>query len=307
MSNEFKIGLTVIIAFVAVYLGLRFLMDEPIFQTTQEVVTTFERVDGLATGNIVYMNGVRIGAVRSINFTDDNLVRVGMGIDHGVQIPVDSKARLSSVNILEGKAILIERGTSDEILADGGYIEGIYVDTFLETLGDMGDELGDDISASVNELNVFLAQLNRAFDDERRESIGESILNVESATSAVSRLLAERERELDQAILSASRILAQLDTMATDNRAEVDSLMANLNESSKDLRKVSRELDQTVNHLNDMLLKINEGDGTLGKLMNDPSLYNNADSLSVELRNLIKGINDNPGRYLRHMNLIDVF
>jgi len=307
MSNELKIGLTVVLAVFAAYIGFRFMSDMPIFRQANEIVTTFDRVDGLGAGNIVFMNGVRIGSVRTIELTSDNRVRVVLAIESNINIPLDSKARITSAGLLEGKSIIIERGTSDQYVEFGGEIEGIYVDSIMEAFAERGEDLGEDISTSFSELNQFLMQLNNTLDDDRRESIGLTIQNIETTTTAVSEVLSSRQRELEDAISSANRMMAQLDTMMTDNRPRADSLMANLQDSSEELKKISRELDQSVDHLNQILLKINDGEGTIGKLINDPSLYNNTDSLSVELRNLIKGINENPGRYLRHMSLIEIF
>lgn len=307
MSNEIKVGITVILAIIAGYIGFRFMSDMPIFRQSHEIITTFERVDGLGTGNLVYMNGVKIGSVKNIQLTSDNLVRVTLSIELDVNIPDDSIAQLTSIGLLDGKAIVIQRGSSEQNIGYGEELEGIYIDTMMETLAEKGQELGDDITDSFTELNQFLMQLNRTLDDESRETIGQAINNIEVTTSTVSELLTSRQQELEQAIISANNMLAQLDTLMTDSRPHADTLMANLKESSEDLKKISKELDETVDHLNQILLKINDGDGTIGRLINDPSLYENADSLSIELRNLIKGINENPGRYLRHMTLIEVF
>ncbi len=307
MSNEIKVGITVILAIIAGYIGFRFMSDMPIFRQSHEITTTFERVDGLGTGNLVYMNGVKIGSVKNIQLTSDNLVRVTLSIELDVNIPDDSIAQLTSIGLIDGKAIVIQRGSSDQSIGYGEEIEGVYIDTMMETLAEKGQELGDDITESFTELNRFLMQLNRTLDEDSRETISQAINNIEVTTSTVSELLTSRQQELEQAIISANNMLAQLDTLMTDSRPHADTLMANLKESSEDLKKISKELDETVDHLNQILLKINDGDGTIGRLVNDPSLYENADSLSIELRNLIKGINENPGRYLRHMSLIEVF
>jgi phospholipid/cholesterol/gamma-HCH transport system substrate-binding protein len=307
MSNELKVGITVILAIIAGYIGFRFMSDMPVFRQSHEIITTFDRVDGLGTGNLVYMNGVKIGSVKRIDLTPDHRVRVTLSIELDIDIPDDSVALLTSIGLLDGKAIVIQRGSSAQPIGYNEEIEGIYVDTMMETLAEKGQELGDDITDSFTELNQFLMQLNSTLDEENRQAIGQAITNIEVTTGTVSELLTSRQKELEEAIISANQMLAQLDTLITDSRPHADTLMINLKESSEDLKKISKELDETVNHLNQILLKINEGDGTLGRMVNDPSLYQNADSLSIELRNLIKGINENPGRYLRHMNLIEVF
>jgi phospholipid/cholesterol/gamma-HCH transport system substrate-binding protein len=102
-------------------------------------------------------------------------------------------------------------------------------------------------------------------------------------------------------------MLSQLDTLATDNRARVDSIMTSLEQNIGELENLRTELESATSNLNTILEKINNGDGTLGRLVNDPSVYENIDELTIEIKNLVKGINENPGRYLRHMSIIDVF
>ncbi|MEX0994921.1 MAG: MlaD family protein [Balneolaceae bacterium] len=307
LSNETKIGLTVLLAVLVGYVGFRYMSDAPIFRQSNEIVTEFNRVDGLTTGSVVYTNGVRIGSVRRITLQQDGSVRIVLTIERDVQIPRGSIAYLTSIGLIDGKAIVIERGDSDELVPYGGEIEGRYQDTMMETLAERGQELGDDISASFTELNQFLMQLNATLTDEGSQNIRESLKNVESATRNISELLESRQEELKQTISSANRAIGQLDTLTTESRPKVDSVLTNLDRTIQELNKRSRELDRTVDELNQILTKINEGEGTLGLLVNDPSLYHQADSLSVEIRNMIRDLNENPGRFLRHMNLIEIF
>ncbi len=70
---------------------------------------------------------------------------------------------------------------------------------------------------------------------------------------------------------------------------------------------LSTELNKSTLTLNNILNKIDSGEGTLGKLVSDPSLYNNLDTLSVNLNQLIKDIQADPKKYLKHMRLVEVF
>lgn len=307
MSNELKTGLTVVLAILVAYFGFRFMSDVPLFRQSHEIVTTYDRVDGLGSGGMIYMNGVRIGSVKNIELMSDQRVRVILAIEADVDIPDDSVARLTSKGILDGKAIVIERGSSDSMVAHGGEIEGVYVDTVMETLEQRGQELGDDVSTSVRELTAFLEQLNRTLDEEGGDAIKQTFMNVEETTQVLSQLLTSRQDELEQTITSMNRAMAQLDTLTTDSRPQVEQMLTNLNASSEEISRASKDLDQTVGQLNEILEKINNGQGTIGRMVNDPSLYENADSLSLEMRGLIQSIQENPGRYLRHMSLIEIF
>ena len=307
MSNEVKVGITVLLAFLVAIVGFRFMRDVPIFRQTLEISTTFDRGDGISQGSTVNVKGVKVGSVRTVQLTPENRVRVTMRLDGTTQIPKGSVAQLTSLGIVEGKSVVIQLGDSDEMVEFGDEIEGVYVESITEVLGSRGDEIAGDVSESLSELNIFLRQLNATFDDEARTSLDETLLNASKATQQIASILEDKQDDIDRAISSGTRMLSQLDTLATDNRARVDSIMTSLEKNINELESLRLEMESATSNLNVILEKINNGDGTLGKLVNDPSMYDNLDELAIEIKNLVKGINENPGRYLRHMSIIDIF
>lgn len=307
LSNEAKVGITVFLAVVVAIIGFRFMRDVPIFGTSLNISSTFEKADGISNGSLVYIRGVRVGSVNSVQLTPENNVRVGMSIDTDVNIPDDSRANLTSLGIVEGKSIVIEMGSSSQFVETGDEIAGTYAQTIMETLGEQGEQLGSDVSNSINELNQFLRQLNETVDDETRGKLDETLSNLLDSSERVANLLEEKRGDIDLAIESGSRVISQLDTLATNNRPKVDSLMTSLEENVRELSVVREELETASASLNQLLDKLNNGEGTMGKLINDPSVYENLDSLTIELNKLVKGINEDPGKYLKHMSIIEVF
>lgn len=307
LSNEVKVGITVFLAVVVAIIGFRFMRDVPLFGSSLKISSTFEKADGISTGSLVYVKGVRIGSVNSVGLNPENNVRVGMSIDTDIRIPTDSKASLTSLGIVEGKSIVIELGNASEFVETGDTIVGDYAQTIMETLGQQGEQLGSDVSNSINELNQFLRQLNETVDDETRVKLDETLNNLVNASNRVATLLEQKQGDIDQAIESGSRVISQLDTLTTENRPKVDSLMTSIQENVDQLSVVREELEMATGSLNSILDKLNAGEGTMGKLINDSSVYDNLDSLTIELNRLVKGINEDPGRYLKHMSVIEVF
>lgn len=307
ISSETKVGITVLLAALAAFIGFRFMSDVPILSQSQKIQTTFERADGLGTGSQVFVRGVKVGSVSEIQLLQSDSVRVTMRIDMVQPIPEGSVAYLTSLGLIEGKSIVLELGTSDDYVEFGGTVKGVYVESMMESLGSRGQQLGDDLSSTFTELNSFLEQLNNTLDEDARTSLNETLENTSVATRQVKELLDEKKQDIDSAISSGSSMMAQLDTLASDNRPRVDSLMVSLEENIKELEKIRVELEGASAGLNEILQKINSGQGSIGKMVNDPSLYNNLDSLSNEMNELLKGINEDPGRYLRHMKIIELF
>ena len=306
-SNEAKVGLTVLLAVIVAIIGFRFMRDIPIFRQAMQVSAVFERADGISNGNLVYIKGVRVGSVNRVQLMQDANVRIHMRIDSEIPIPRNSTANLTSLGIVEGKSIVIELGTSSEYIQYGDEIDGFYTETMMEVLGQKGEELGDDVSNTIYELNQFLRQLNATLDDDTRATLDQTLRSTMETTGRIAAILEGKKDEIDTAIDAGSRMLIQLDTLVTESRPRVDSLMFTVEQSIRDLEQVRLELETATASLNQILEKMNHGEGTIGRLLNDPSVYENLDSLTIELNNLVKGINENPGRYLRHMSIIDIF
>ncbi|MFH5831414.1 MlaD family protein [Halalkalibaculum sp. DA384] len=307
ISNELKVAITIIASLVVAFLGFRVMQDMPVFRQSHKINAYFDRVDGLSAGNYVYINGVKVGSVKQIELAGGDSVLVGMTFDLGVDIPRGSVAVLESSGLLNEKAIIIQKGTSDELVPYDGYIKGRYEGGMMETLQNEGEKLSSNVSSSFNKLNTLLEQLNRTLTKENRGRIEQTLSNLESTSNNVSELVNGKRDELESSIDHANSILANIDTLTTDNREQIDSALVQMNSSLQEVELLSKELTETSNRLNTIMGKIENGDGTLGKLVNDPSLYNRYDSLAAEMKTLIEGINKDPQKYLKHMRLIEVF
>jgi len=246
INSEVKVGITVLLAAVAAVIGFRFMSDIPVFKQAQEYTSTFERVDGLGTGSQVIIRGVKVGSVNRVQLVESDSVMITMRLDLDERLPKNSVARLTSLGLIEGKSIVIERGDSDEYIEEGGRVKGIYVDSMMEVLGERGEEIGEDLSDSFTELNQFLRQLNKTLDDESSASLDRTIHNVESVTRNISDVLDSKKEEINEAIASGSSMMGQLDTMATTNRPKVDSLMASLEYNVRELEKVRVEIESAL-------------------------------------------------------------
>lgn len=307
ISNELKVALTILAALFVGFIGYRMMSDLPLLRQSQVIHAYFERADGLTPGNSVYINGVRVGSVKKIELLRGDSVEVTMNFDLGVEIPRNSVAYLESSGLLDEKAIVVERGDAKETLEYGDYIRGQYRGGMMETLKEEGEQLSEDVSESFEKLNGLLAQLNAMFDDETKGKFDSVIRDLQNTSQNISHLLENKREDMESSLEHAERFLANVDTVSTRNKSRVDSVMIGLDRSINELETLSRDLKETNAELNEILTKINNGEGSLGKMLNDSTLYDNLESMSGEMNTLIKNINEDPGKYLKHMRLIEIF
>lgn len=307
ISNELKVALTILAALILGFVGYRLMSDLPVLRQSNVIHTYFERADGLSPGNSVYIKGVRVGSVKRMELLPGDSVEVTMNFDLDVEIPRNSIAYLESSGLLDEKAIIVERGDSDLNLQYGDYIKGEYRGGMMETLKQEGEQLSEDVSESFEKLNQLLAQLNIMLDDTTRGKVNEVLEDLQTTAETVSRIFENQSEDMELSVEHARKFLANMDTISTRNQSRVDSVLIGLDSSVKELEILSRDLNKTNAELTQILSKINEGEGSLGKMINDPTLYHNLESLSGEMDSLVKSINEDPGRYLKHMRLIEIF
>lgn len=307
ISNEFKVAITILAAIVVGFLGYREMSDLPLFRQSMIVHTYFSRTDGLSPGNYVYINGVKVGSVKKMELTSGDSVEVTLSFDLGVNLPKNSVAHVESSGLLDEKAIVVKRGDAPQNLEYGDYMKGVYNGGMLETLKTEGQQLSEDVSESFGKLNTLLAQLNTMLNDTTKSRLDSVLQNLNSTSGNISKIFEKRRTDIESSINHAQQILANVDTISTNNKSRVDSVITGLDQSLDELQKLSHDLKDTNSQLNQILSKINNGQGSLGKMVNDPTLYNNLESLSGQMNTLIKNINENPRKYLKHMSLIQVF
>ncbi|MEQ8524115.1 MlaD family protein [Gracilimonas sp.] len=307
MSNELKIGLTVVVAIIVAFIGYRIMKDIPLFRTSTTIYTKFDQVYGLIPGNVVNVKGFKIGSVKEMELLVSDSTLVTMNIEEGYQIPKGSIAVLKSSGVLGGKFIEIQKADSTEMVPHQGTIEGVFEQGMMDTFAEEGEKLSNDISASIRGVERLVTSLNETMNEKNKENISGIIQNLKSSTGSLNQLIQKKQSDLDAMITSAKNTMQNMDDLSSENKEKLSSLIDNLEVTSAELETLSSGLNETNLTLNEVLTKINNGEGTLGKMINDPSLYNNVDSLSFNLNRLIKNMNDDPGKYLKHMRLIEVF
>jgi len=307
ISNELKVALTILVAILVGFIGYRLMSDLPMFRQSNIVHSYFDRTDGLSPGNYIYINGVKVGSVKKLELVNGDSVAVTMGVDLEVEIPKNSVAYLQSSGLLDEKAIILEPGDAEENLQYGDFVKGVYRGGMMETLKQQGEQLSEDVSASFQKLNKFLAQLNTMLDDDAKGRVDSVLMNMAKTSNEISDLFEKRRSDIEASITHARQFLANVDTVGARNKSRIDSVLAGLDRSLSEFEDLSQDLNETNSELNQILTKINNGEGSLGKMLNDPSLYDNLESLSAEMNSLVKNINENPRKYLKHMRLIEVF
>ena len=308
LSNELKIGITVFAAIIIAFVGFRIMRDQPVFRQAKFLHTSFDRVDALLPGNVVQIKGYKIGSVKEMTFSPEtDSTRVVLGITADFMIPKGSKVVLKKPGPLGAVSLEIVKSDNSEYMPWDSYIPGEIDGGVFGAISEKGEVIADDLSKSLKEINSMMVRIDSSMYGNDRDPIRNILDNFDNTSKDIQQLVAKRKSEIDSMLISMSNITQNFDELTTNNKEEIDSMLTYMKDASLELEKLSVGLNETNTSLNEMLTRINNGEGTMGKLMNDESLYVNLDSLSFNLNELVKNIQKDPRKYLKHMRLVEVF
>lgn len=308
ISNELKVGLTIIAATAIFILGVRYFEDLPLFATTYDLAAEFDNAGGLIAGNLVRVNGVNVGSVNEVKISrETGKVDVKFHVDRGIAVTEGSYAVVTGFDALGAVRMDLYLGPPDgPIIPEGGLVA---VGKGSDLLGDMSaraPEIADKLSSVLDGLDDVLAEtgtmLSQPESDLRR-----TLKSVEGSVTQLEMLLTSERERIRQILQNVEEASGSLNTLATENGPAVTDLVASLNKTIVKLDTELAGLGETTKGLNELLTKINEGQGTLGKLVNDPSMYHKMDSTLNGINSLLSDFKTNPGKYLGEMKLVDIF
>lgn len=290
-SKEVLIGALVIVALGLLFVGIDFLKGINVFKAANYFYATYDNVQGIAQSAPVTLNGYKIGLVREIHYNYDNPghVTVEFSVDKNLRLPKGSKAVVTA-DILGTASINLVLGNS----AEGFYAVG---DTVLSAtdagmLASVSDNLMPAVSSIFPKIDTLLTSLNRVASNP---SLTKSIDRFDDITL-----------ELNSSIKSLRGVLAAMGPVASD----VKSITANVDSITSDLAGVSHQLNEahvdsimnslqtTVANLEVLTAQLNDPNSSIGKLTNDPALYDNINATVVSLDSLFTDIKKNPKRYI---------
>ncbi len=297
LSNEIKLGM-VIFAAVIVFVGGMIYLRGVDFQKREYSLTIFyNNVNGLQEGNPITIAGLAVGKVEEMKLVG-TAIAVKVQIQNKVQFPVDSKAYIKSSSLMGGKLIAITPGTESTMLHNGDTLTGSYEADLTELTSTLAP-------ISSNVLGI-LERVNTTFDEKTRGNIQNILADVNRSSAELEHIIHDEGQRLDFAIgnfgmfsSNLSRFAVNLDTIALSQRNNLDTSMAAIRVVTYNLQQASENLRSTTQSLDIVLNKIEKGQGTLGKLVQEEKLYDDIDSLASNLNLLVKDLRENPAKYVK--------
>lgn len=291
-TKEIKIAVLTIVSGTMLYTGFNFLKGSDTFSRINYYSVYYNNVDGLVAGNPVYVNGFSVGQVKNLELTSDNRVKVLLQVASDVSLSDSTVAKLMNGSLLGGKSIVLVPKKGNKILVDGDSIA-----SFAEP--GMADVLMNKAEPIMQNFDKTLTSANKILDEENQKKIAQLLVNLEAITKNTNDLLMANKAS----IASTTSNLSTLTNSLIETEKQFKPILSNLNsfsDSLKDarLKATVAQANKTMANLDETITKINKGNGSIGKLINEDSLYVHLDKTIKDLDKVFIDMKERPSRYV---------
>lgn len=293
-SKEIKIAIAAIVAVVIVYLGIIFMKGLKLFGTDNIYYVEMKNVAGLSKAGEVIANGMNIGSVKDISYDSKRqMLTVAVELNEGFSLPRNSHATTTKDMLGAPKMNIILGENPNDLLTVGDTIYGEGGGDLMSSIGDMVPQL----KALMPKLDSILSAVNTLTNDP---ALATSLQNMEyitnnlkTTTDDVNQLM---RRDVPQLMGHANNICTNLETTTSQlNQLDLAGMASNANATLE-------SANQAVSELQSFTSQLNNQHSSLGKLMNDPSIYNHLDSTMNNASRLLEDLRLHPKRYV-HFSL----
>ncbi len=306
IKREYTIALMVLAGIGLLIFGINYLKGLDLFQKRNVFHAIYNDISGINESTPVYYNGFRVGQVIESELLSDGRIKLSFQIDESeLVIPEDTKVQIYSSDIFS-RSLKLLMGQSSTPAERGATLEGDAQMSLTDAVSSQIDPLKKRAESMITNVDSLLTRLQLILNDQATADIDSGFTSIRrtleafqrsaeridalivaesnniSATVNNLRVITENVVGYNQKLIS---ILSNLDSVTTIMaRGDLDNVMRNMNESSAQLKTIMNDL--------------NAGQGTMGALLKNDSLYNNLESASRELDLLIEDLRVNPNRYV---------
>ena len=294
LTKEIKTALLVLTSIILFIWGFNFLKGRDLFSKELKIFAYFENVEGLSTASQVTFNGLAIGQIKTITYDAiKNQHMVEMKVNKDYPISKTSVAKIYEPGFIGGKSLMIVPNLLDKSnVVNGDIIKGELDLGQISKIMNSIEPLEKKIESLIENADALVVNLNSVLDANTKQNIQNSMTH-----------LSKTLEEFSVVANEAKNLLANNKTSLNNSIKNLESTSDNFNKLSKNLseleiKQIVNKLETTLSAVNNLMIDLNQGKGSMGKLLKDEKLYNNLTGASKELELLLADFKEQPKRYV---------
>ncbi|MBA3971546.1 MAG: MCE family protein [Bacteroidetes bacterium] len=308
ISKEVKVGIVTTIAIALFIYGFNFLKGKDLFSSQRKFYAVYNNIDGLVEANPLMINGYMVGMVGNIELAADTSgsVIVTLLLNDEIKVPKNSVAKVVSSNILGSKAIQLILGSGTMYAEDGDTLTATQEDDLKTSVNKTIAPLQEKAVSLIASIDSVMIVVQQVFNESARQNLAKSFESIKLAITSLETTSYRLDTMVSSEKAKISSILSKVNILATtlaNNSDKLGNVINNFSNISDSLAKSN--LTSAINNANvalsqtsTIMTKINSGQGTMGMLINNDSLYRKLDKSAEDLDRLLKDLRINPERYV---------
>ncbi len=307
VSNETKVGALTVVAITLIILGFNVLRGKTMFKSGNFIHAKFTDTKGLIVSNPVFINGYQVGAIFDIENTNDNLseITVAIRFNKAYKIPSNSIAAIQE-NPLGTNSISIVLGNASTYLNNEDTIKTAPSASLLGDIMNTLSPLGEQTKNTINSLEKVLTNINKVLNDQNKQNFSVILANLTETTKSLNTSMASIEgmlKKQDGSIVQSFDNVNSFTKNLNANNGKINSIIKNLDSTTQslkqaDLKNTIADLQTAIGELTTTLKKVNSGNGSASKLLNDGEMYNELKNTITSLNTLLDDVRVHPKRYI---------
>lgn len=286
LKSEARVGIFILAGALAALMALFLMTDPSMFRGRYSIFAVVENAAGLRRSDPVQMRGVNVGRVMSFEMVPAG-VNIELEIEGEYQVPDDSRVRLVGIGLLGGRTVEILPGGSPVMAEGGDILQGTVSSDVYGIVSDIGDEATDMIQLVANLLN-----------EPTVASFQTSAQELESLLTDFAVIAREQRSEITRLVESINEAARAVSSTTTSTAPALESIAVRADSALAAVNQNLEVLEPALADLRAIMARMERGEGTLGRLSRDDSLYVNLNAAASSLQLLLDDIRENPGRYI---------
>ena len=306
ISNETKVGSLTVIAITILIIGYNFLKGKDLFTNTVDYYAKYENINGIKVSNAILYNGFNVGKVTSLDLNEKGEVIATLTLQPDVKIPINTIAKIASQDLLGAKAIVLLFSDARTYHQEGDTLQSDVEMSLSESVNTQVLPVKAKAEKLLGTMDSILISVQTILNPNFRNNIDESFSSIKRSIETLEKTANRIDTLVKFQSARFANITANIESITSNlknNNQKITDILTNLNQISDSITKVN--FVQTIDNANRAIAqvasiteKINNGQGTLGQLVNDEQLYHNINQTAADLDKLMVDLRLNPKRYV---------
>ena len=288
-TKSILIAVSFIVAMVLFVWGFNFLKGKSILNNQYNFYAVYNNSKGLLPGDLVTINGMQVGTVSSLKFhpKQDGSIVVEFTTNNKLNIPDNSVVKLSS-SLMGSVSLNLILGNSDVFAQSGDTLMAALDNGAMDMVAETIMPLKDNLETLLVSLNDLTSNLNDLLNQGLKNSINEGVSSFASSMNNIETISSDLQQLVDSNDGKLTMVVNNLETI-TDNFGVVSDSLKNI-----DYNHLVLSLENCLTEFNTLMTGINEGEGSIGRLVKEDSLYYNVNEAIFTLQSILKEIQEDP-------------